>query len=105
MSPVTVTAARSNPAQRKIVRSLTQVLRDDLFKRVGSDPQFPGLSALWESPGKWRVSYGMNLDGTSVWCRIYGPAGPGDDTPVRFAEAEKLESADDAYTWLDGTLP
>lgn len=99
MSPITVSATRSTREQRRIVRSLCDELRSDLYNRRGDDPQFPDRSALWESPGAWKVSYGCNLDGTTVWARIYNPSGE------RVAEAERLASADDAWSWLDGFLP
>jgi len=70
---------RSTPAQRRLIREIAGILGDDLYRRDGGGgseerPAEPCF-ATWTSPLKWSVDYGTNLDGATVWARVYGPTG------------------------------
>lgn len=70
---------RSTRDQRRIRRELASVLQDDLYRCNGGggsedEPDAPCF-ATWTSPLKWSVDYGPNLDGETMWARVYGPDG------------------------------
>ncbi len=68
---------RKTSVQRRITREIASVLQDDLYRRWGGggsedEPAEPCF-ATWVSPLKWSVDYGCNLDGETMWIRVYGP--------------------------------
>lgn len=90
--------ARSTPEQRRTIREMCNVLRDDLYDRDGGTES----SAFWRSPLKWGVQYGPMADGKSVWARIYRP----DGEPFTGSSWGGPGFTTDANAdWLDGVLP
>lgn len=78
--------------RRRRVKEICDILRDDLYERVGGIE-----SAIWESPGGWKVTYTYDQESEGyqpVHVFIFDPQGR------EYAQNEDADAA-----WLDDILP
>jgi hypothetical protein len=78
--------------RRAKVKEIAELLRSDLFKRVGGVE-----SAIWESPGGWKVTYTYDQEATGrqpIHVFVFDPTGK-----------EYAQNADADVEWLDEVLP